>query len=969
MIWIGVIVAAVVWLLRRRRPKRPVRPLGEERPARREAPATVVPVRVQGLSQEEAEARRVEGQSNDIQLEPPRSSSDIWRENVLSIFNLNLLGLAIAIWIFGKPFDALVTVGVLLLNIGVNVGQELLAKRRLDKLLALTRPKASVIREGKLGFVDPDEIVVGDAPVVGPGDYVLVDGPLIGGGQITVDESLLTGEAGSLTKRAGDMVYAGSYCVTGRAAYEAKKIGAERLVATLASEAKGATRQLTELQRLMDLILRVLLALVAVFVILVLAEYYLFRSAVLDEAYLNVLSLIFGIAPAGLFFGVVVGYAVGARDMARKGALIHRSRAVESLAYVNVLCFGTTGTLTGTEVHLDYIDPPPEGEGLAEDRIQRILADYVHSTAATNSPIIRTLSDAMAGNRRPVLDEAPFLSLQGWSAIAFDDVDLQGTYVLGVPEIVRQNLVVDITIPQPEAGPKAEKDEAPKPSIWGRFRSRAGRFLGRSGQTSDDDATGDASQDQSSLAIADQPASGPPRVPSEEQAAADSSRSGEETQQPSAFRRFLNRAQRLARRSPEPPEEDTATEIAREQLVLIFAYRPDVTPLQDGSGQARLPVDLVPLCFLRFSEEIRPEARETVKAFTEAGVAVKILSSDHPETVAATARALGLGGDEESPLQTVSGPDLEPLAESKFAQAAEQTTVFGHLTPQQKGDIVRALRRPGRYVAMVGSGVDDVSTLMQADLAVAMQGGSQAALGAADIVLLEDSLEGLGTVLRGGERIVNGTLNIMKLNLTQIVYMVFVLIAISAVDIGLIYHPSHGSVIALVTLTIPAVALSFWAPAKALPEGGLGWSLARFVLPAAMTTSLAAVVVSLVFQMRTQDVAYAQVAVTYTLTACGLLLFVFVQPPARAWMLGQASTVDRRPAFVAGVLMVLFLLLAPTRLADFFFKLTALREPAHYLLVGVVVVIWALTLLLIWRTRLIERYLNIDVDQLTRRQR
>jgi cation-transporting ATPase E len=268
---------------------------------------------------------------------------------------------------------------------------------------------------------------------------------------------------------------------------------------------------------------------------------------------------------------------------------------------------------------------------------------------------------------------------------------------------------------------------------------------------------------------------------------------------------------------------------------------------------------------------------------------------------------------------------------------------------------------------MVGSGVDEVSTLMQADLAVAMQGGSQAALGAADIVLLEDSLEGLGGVLRGGERIVNGTMNVMKLSLTQIAYMVLVLFAISALNIGLIYHPSQGSIIAMATLTIPAVVLAFWAPAKAIPEGGLGGSLARFVLPAAMTTSVAALIVYLVFQTRTQDVVYAQFAVTYTLTACGLLLFVFVQPPTRAWMLGQASIVDRRPAFVAAVLMVIFVLFAPTRLADMFFKLGALREPTHYLFVGVVVVIWALVLLLIWRSRLLERYLNIDFDQRTER--
>jgi magnesium-transporting ATPase (P-type) len=958
-IFMGAVVAAVVWLWRRRSRRRPERPRIEERPARREAPARAAPVPVRGLSEEEAEARRVEVQSNDIQFEPPRSSSDIWRENVLSIFNLNLVGLAIAIWIFGKPLDALVTVGVLLLNIGLNVGQELLAKRRLDELLELTRPKATAIRGGKLRFVDPNDIVVGDALVVGPGDYVMADGAVIGDGQLTVDESLLIGEAGALGKRAGDVVYAGSYCLGGRAVYEAKKVGVDRLVSKVATEVKSTTKQLTELQRLMDLILRVLLALVAVFSILVLAEYYFFRRAVLDETYLNVISLVFSIAPAGLFFGLVVGYAVGARDMARKGALIRRSQAVESLAYVNALCFGATGTLTGTEVHLDSIDPPAGREGLAEDRVRRILADYVHSTGATSSPIFRTLSDAMAGNRRPVVDEAPFLSLHGWSGIAFDDVDLRGTYVLGDPEIVRHSLIVDITTPHPDTEPEAGEEESEKQSVWTRLRNRAGGLLGRSDQVSDSDAP----QAQASLEMVEQPLVSPSQTVGEEQATADPDQSREEPQQPSAFRKLLHRARRLVRREQEPSEEDTATKAATEQLVLLFAYHPDVSPLQDNAGQARMPRDLVPLCFLRFSEEIRPEARDTVKAFTEAGVAVKILSADHPETVAATARALGLGDGEESPLYTVSGSDLQSLGEAEFARTAEQTTVFGHLTSQLKGQVVRALRRPGRYVAMVGGGVDDVSALMQADLAVAMQGGSQAALGVADIVLLEDSLEGLSGVLRGGERIVSGTLNIMKLNLTQIAYVVCLLIAISALNTGLLYHPSQGSIIVMATLTIPAVALSFWAPSRALPEGSLGGSLARSVLPAAITMSVAALVVYLMVQTTTQDVDYAQLAVTYTLTACGLLLFVFVQPPTRAWLLGQSSTIDRRPALLAAGLMVIFLLFAPTRLADVFFKLAALREPTHYLFVGVVVSVWALALLLIWRTRLLEWYLNINFDR------
>jgi len=121
-----------------------------------------------GLTEEEAEARRREGQDNVVSFDPPRSIRDIIRDNVLTIFNFSLLGVALMQLILGRYLDALLSIGVSILNIAIQVGQELFVRKRLEHVILTTRPQATVIRAGKARSIDPSEIVKEDVLVVGP---------------------------------------------------------------------------------------------------------------------------------------------------------------------------------------------------------------------------------------------------------------------------------------------------------------------------------------------------------------------------------------------------------------------------------------------------------------------------------------------------------------------------------------------------------------------------------------------------------------------------------------------------------------------------------------------------------------------------------------------------------------------------------------------------------------------------------
>src|SRR5687768_8521818 len=115
-----------------------------------------------GLTEAEVMERRARGQGNRIKLDTSRSYMDILRQNVFTFINNILFIIGIVLLLMGRWDDAAVTAGVMLLNIVVGVVQEARAKKKLDKIALLTRPKATVVRDGQEQVVDPSEIVLGD---------------------------------------------------------------------------------------------------------------------------------------------------------------------------------------------------------------------------------------------------------------------------------------------------------------------------------------------------------------------------------------------------------------------------------------------------------------------------------------------------------------------------------------------------------------------------------------------------------------------------------------------------------------------------------------------------------------------------------------------------------------------------------------------------------------------------------------
>lgn len=883
---------------------------------------------VQGLTEAEALARRptvdLDALIEDEQKQFLRRAI---RENLFTIFNLDLIGIAILMGVLGSPLSTLTTLFVLLLNVVLNVSQEVVTKRRLDALMQSIRPQATVIRDGRIRSVDPIDVVQGDVLVVGPGDQILVDGEILADGEITVDEFGSDQGRHQYVKRAGDTVLADSLCITGRALYRATNTELNRLLAAETAGVEVLSHEYTPLQQLINGILRSLFLLVIPLSAVLVIDAVGSQIGIVSEQYRAAFSIVFGIAPTSLFFVLIVSYAVGSLRMAELGGLVYRSQTIEFLAGVSVLCLNRRSVLSGIQVTLEPFTEE-EQETFSEPLMRRMLGDVVHSVPVDRRAGLM-LADAIDGDRRTPVEVASFMSIYGWYGISFNDVDRRGTYILGEPAVLQSHLVTERTRPLEEIQQTLSETKR------GVSRWRE-RLLRRN--STELPATPNGARP------AAEPS--PPNAVTEEDG----------QQQPSSFlQRLRSRLEPLMTAQEDLQPDETRSEQSDERLTYLFAYVSEIVPLAAPDGRPQLPTDLIPLGHVYVSEAILPEATDTIRALQKAGVHVKLLATEPPERVAQTAQALGLEAD-----TVVSGPVLAELNEADFAETVRSAPTFAQLTPEEKANILKSLRAQGESVAMVGYSAGDVPAMREANVRIALQSSSQAALAATDLVMLQNSLARLPQVLRAGQRLVSSLLDTFKLNLSQIISQLLLIIFIMIFGLRQFpYHPTQGGVLVLFTITIPNIFLVFWASAETLSTEKMRRRLVHFVIPAAITLAVLAMSVYELSVRRTGNIAYAHLTVTYALLGAGWLRVLFVQPPTPFWVGGAELSGDRRVIrLVIGTVAVFFIVLLVPIFREWL-RIDFLQSSVDYVWVVGAATIWALSVRTIWRSGTVRRYLAV----------
>ena len=394
-----------------------------------------------GLTSAEVAERTRQGQVNAVDQTSSRSLADIIQSNFLSVANVTLLLIVIILLALSKVSEAFATGGVVIVNVFLGAYQEYQAKRKLDQIALLTRPKVRVIRDGQEQEIDQNAVVVGDAILLNAGDQAVVDGKLIQDPRddkpavrVDMDESLLTGESDLVPKYPDDEILSGSFCVVGKGIFIAENVGEEAFAQKLTQGARKFTVVLTPLQIQISIIVRI------VVVIAISLSMLLFLKSVFNDTTfgdtVEDTAVSVSLIPQGLLLMITVAYALGAVRIAGKGALVQQSNAVESMSHVNVLCLDKTGTLTTNRILYEAIHPL---NGQDEATIKTILGDYI-AAAGKDNRTAEAIAEAITGTAHSTVVNIPFSSARKWAAVSFDNDTYKGTYMLGAPGMMLENI-------------------------------------------------------------------------------------------------------------------------------------------------------------------------------------------------------------------------------------------------------------------------------------------------------------------------------------------------------------------------------------------------------------------------------------------------------------------------------------------------------------------------------------------------
>ena len=324
--------------------------------------------------------------------------------------------------------------------------------------------------------------------------------------------------------------------------------------------------------------------------------------------------------------------------------------------------------------------------------------------------------------------------------------------------------------------------------------------------------------------------------------------------------------------------------------VLLLARAPA------GLAGDRLPEGLVPAALVALEDRIRAHAADTLGYFARQGVALKIISGDHPATVAAVARRVGVG--DAAP--AVDARHL-PSRGDELGEVVERATVFGRVGPHQKRAMVAALQARGHVVAMTGDGVNDVLALKDADIGVALGSGSSASRAVAKLVLLDSSFDALPAVVAEGRRVIANVERVANLFVTKSVYATLLALAVGVARLPFPFLPRHLTVVTAFTIGIPAFFLAL-APNATRARPGFVRRVLRFALPAGTVAATATFTTYALARIDARaTLEHARTAAAVVLFSIGLwVLGVLARPltPARRWLLA---------AMVAGFVAVLTL--------------------------------------------------------------
>jgi magnesium-transporting ATPase (P-type) len=658
-----------------------------------------------GLNSADAQQRLNKHGPNAL---PEKKSRPVWLR-FLAHFNdvliYVLLAAAALTAVMGHWVDTLVILGVAVINALIGHIQESNAEKSLQSIRNMLSSDARVIRNGAHETIPTTEIVPGDIIVLRAGDRVPADMRLIEAHNLRVEEAILTGESTVVDKHVeamsgelplGDrtnLVFSGTTISAGGGVGVVIATGQETELGHINQMMAGIEKHRTPLLVQMDKLGKAIFAIILAMMAALFVFSVLLRDIPLGELLLSLISLAVAAVPEGLPAIISIILSLGVQAMARKRAIIRKLPTVETLGAMTVVCSDKTGTLTMNEMTVKAI----------------ITAESCYSVDGNSYEPEGNI--CLEGSDEPVIIQ-PGTVLEQY----LRTIDLCNDSQLVKDERGLWGITGGPTEGALKVLAAKAKLAAVATSLIGKipFDSQY-KYMSTHYQVGSESQILITGAPDVIFALCDR----------------QQTRSGAE-----AFNRAYWEAE--------------MERFARQGLRMVAAAFKPAAADQQGLTHDDLSHGLIMLGIAGMMDPPRPEAIDAIHACQQAGIRVKMITGDHPQTAMSIGQMLGITNS----TQAMTGYQLEHMDDAALATAAVQYDIFARTSPEHKLRLVKALQGKGEIVGMTGDGVNDAPALRQADVGIAMGiKGTEVTKEAADMVLTDDNFATIASSVKEGRRV------------------------------------------------------------------------------------------------------------------------------------------------------------------------------------------------------------------------
>ena len=611
----------------------------------------------QGLSESAIPVLQQQYGRNVFQASGQRNLLHILWELVKEPMFLLLLAACTLYFILGETAEGFMMLVAMSIVTAISIFQDLRSSKAIEALEQYTAPKVIVIRDGVEKLIATEELVPGDVIVIEEGNKVPADATILSENDLTVNESVLTGESFPVSKHAvegEDRLFQGSTINTGKAWATVTATGNNTSLGKIGSTVSSYSSQKTLLQQQVNKhVKRLAFFGISAFVLIWLINYL--KTGLLVESFLLGLTLAMAAIPEEIPVAFSSFMALGAYQMSRIGIISRQPQTIENLGAVSVVCLDKTGTITENKMTVSV---------LYDFRLDQL---FTPDTQPEGSSV---LGYAMLSSEREPYDAMEIAILQAFNehsnAFAHTGLQQSAEYPLsGKPPMMTH--------------------------VFGNGGTKIIAAKGAAERILQVCKLGEGMRQYINLRLKEQAAKG---------------------------YRMLGVASATHEQGPLPASQD------------------DFNWTFQG--------------FIGLYDPPKKNAATVFRQFYNAGIQIKILTGDYPETVVNIAEQTGVSNASEH----CTGDAIQKMDDAELATAIQQYNIFARMYPEAKLRVVNALKAAGNIVAMTGDGVNDAPALKASDIGIAMgKKGTEIARQAADLVITDDNLERLVEAVQQGRKI------------------------------------------------------------------------------------------------------------------------------------------------------------------------------------------------------------------------